>query len=612
MTLRPVPARWFELLTTQEDLTFALETLAATGCIELEIHSDVYPAISFQNLQKRLQEYTRLVRHYQPYWPPGERPPAMRSGSPGAVLDAALQRLLAWERAALPLIRRLESLSGELTDLRLTAAMLGNATDEAFDYSLLTGAGTLLAVRLYAMPAGSRISRLPGRVLGSWVGTDADEFLVVVGTAGDLDLLAVELTAFRARAVQLPPVLPGARQPALREVERRMAAIDAELQRLHEAIDALALPHDLGAALGDISRLDWLLSHVTSLPVSENFAWITGWTSDPGDQGLAATLQREQVNAVIHFPPPPRTVEAPMVMRNPRWAQPFELFARMLGTPDRDEADPSRLLAVLVPLLFGYMFGDVGHGLVLLVAGLVLRRRWPVTRILVANGSVALLFGLVFGSVFGREDVIPALWVHPLAQPLPVLLVPLAGGVVILVLGLLLNAVEAYWRGELRTWLQVEAAMPVLYLAIIAGLFTPAAAWVAAGAGLWYLAGSLLRGGVRVRAVLFGALGTLLESILQLLVNTVSFVRVGAFALAHSGLSAAFIIMAAVTDNPVAAFLVLLAGNLIVIMLEGLVVTIQTTRLVLFEFFIRFLRAGGRMFRPLTAPTAQFESRSTA
>lgn len=66
----------------------------------------------------------------------------------------------------------------------------------------------------------------------------------------------------------------------------------------------------------------------------------------------------------------------------------------------------------------------------------------------------------------------------------------------------------------------------------------------------------------------------------------------------------AFIIMANATDNRAAALLILLLGNLLVIMLEGLVVTIQTTRLILFEFFVRFLRGTGRMFRPLAAPTA--------
>jgi V/A-type H+-transporting ATPase subunit I len=233
-----------------------------------------------------------------------------------------------------------------------------------------------------------------------------------------------------------------------------------------------------------------------------------------------------------------------------------------------------------------------------------LQRRWPVARILIANGFAAMIFGLVFGSVFGREDILPALWLHPVEEPLPVLLLPLAGGAVILLLGLLLNAVEACWRGAVRQWFQVEAAVMVMYASLIASFLYPAAVWLAVVALAWYLGGSLLQSTAHAATTLMTAAGTLLEKILQLLLNTISFVRVGAFALAHGGLSMAFIIMANATDNPAAAFMVLLLGNLVVIMLEGLVVTIQTTRLILFEFFIRFLRGSGRMFRPLAAPTA--------
>jgi V/A-type H+-transporting ATPase subunit I len=612
MSLRPLDTRWFELLTTHEDLTRALETLARTGCIELETRSDVYPAISLQELQGRMQEYGRLVRHYQPYWPRTGLHPAMKPGSPGAVLDAALRRLQAWEQAAMPLIRQLEAVSGRLVDLRLLAAMLRDSTDTTLDYSLLTRPGSMLVTRLYVLPVGSRIERLPAALLWAWVDTGAHAFLLVVGPAAAFDPLAAELAAHKGRAVQLPHALPGSRQAALDEVERRQEKAAAALQRLREEINALAPAHDLAAALGDMARLDWLLGHVSTLPVSENFAWVTGWTSDLADERLNTALQRAGINAVIHFPPAPRGVSAPVVMQNPRWARPFELFARLLGTPERDAADPSRLLALLVPLLFGYMFGDVGHGLVLLVAGTVLQRRWPVARLLVVNGAAAILFGLVFGSVFGREDIIPALWVHPLAQPLPVLLVPLAAGAAILVLGLLLNALEAGWRGELRDWWRVDAPVLVLYLAVIASLFDPAALGLAGVAVLWYFTGSLMRGPAPVRSRLPAAGGMLFESILQLLVNTVSFVRVGAFALAHGGLSTAFIILAETTGNPVASGIILLVGNLVVILLEGLVVTIQTTRLILFEFFIRFLRTGGRTFHPLAAPTTEIGTRSTS
>lgn len=602
MSIRPEHARWFELLTTREDLTTAVEVLAATGSIELETQSDTHAVVNLQDLHERMEEYNRLARRYESYWPEVQPQASKISGSPNVMLDDALKKLLAWEQAALPLIQQLESLTGEQTELKLLETMLANMKGETLDFSILSGPVATLAARLFVLPAATRVEHQPGAVLTSRVNTESGDFLLAVGTVADLDTLGAELAISKGREVAVPGYLSGTRKRALQQVRQRLEGLDAELGRIRSRIEALAAPHSLHEALACMGRLDWFLTHVTSMPVSENFAWITGWTNDLDDNRLSSALRDARVNAVIHFPPPPQETEAPMVMQNPWWAQPFELFASMLGTPARDEADPSRMLAVLAPLLFGYMFGDVGHGLVLLVAGFVLQHRWPVARLLIANGIAAIVFGFVFGSVFGREDIIPALWLHPVEDPLPVLLVPLAGGIIILLLGLLLNAVESYWRGKIRQWWQIEAAVLVLYLSLIASFFVSAAWIVVAGALIWYFTGCLLQPHARFWSTLPGAAGTLIESVLQLLINTVSFVRVGAFALAHGGLSLAFNIMAAATDNLLFGFLILLVGNAVVILLEGLVVTIQTTRLILFEFFIRFLRGSGRMFHPLTAP----------
>jgi V/A-type H+-transporting ATPase subunit I len=349
---------------------------------------------------------------------------------------------------------------------------------------------------------------------------------------------------------------------------------------------------------------------MSSVPVSENFAWVTGWTDDISGKRLTAALQQARLDAMMHFPRPPRKLVVPLVLHNPWWARPFEVFARILGTPAATEADPSPLLALLAPLLFGYMFGDVGQGLVLVAAGVALRRRWPLLRLLIPNGLSAMAFGWVFGSVFGQDGWIAPLWVNPVEQPLPVLLVSLAGGVVILLLGLVLNALQAAWRGEQRRWLQTEAAVPVIYVALVTTVFLPASRYVVAGAALWFFIGSLVNASGRIWSSLAAAAGTLIESVLQLLLNTVSFVRVGAFALAHAGLSLTFVIIAGAVDSQLFGALILLLGNLIVIMLEGLVVSIQTTRLILFEFFIRFLRGTGRTFRPLAAPEPDVATRS--
>ncbi len=97
------------------------------------------------------------------------------------------------------------------------------------------------------------------------------------------------------------------------------------------------------------------------------------------------------------------------------------------------------------------------------------------------------------------------------------------------------------------------------------------------------------------------AAGEFVEESLRLLVNTVSFARMGAFALAHAGLSVA-IVEIATTTGPIGYWIVLALGNVMVIALEGLVVGIQTTRLMLFEFFVRFLAGRGREFKALPPP----------
>jgi V/A-type H+-transporting ATPase subunit I len=141
-----------------------------------------------------------------------------------------------------------------------------------------------------------------------------------------------------------------------------------------------------------------------------------------------------------------------------------------------------------------------------------------------------------------------------------------------------------------------------MYISILASLIEPIALLAAAVGILWYFSGNIIRDGGNILANIGRSMAILLESLVQLIINTLSFFRVGAFALAHVGLSLAFIVLADATGSILAAIPVMIVGNIIIIALEGLVVSIQTTRLVLFEFFIRFLHGSGRIFRPLAAP----------
>ncbi|MDD5176167.1 MAG: hypothetical protein PHQ05_07085 [Sterolibacterium sp.] len=333
--------------------------------------------------------------------------------------------------------------------------------------------------------------------------------------------------------------------------------------------------------------------------INNIYARITGWTSDTG--GLATCLERSRARAVVHFPQAPEELQPPLILRNPGWIQPFEIFARLVGMPSRFSTDPSGLLVFVAPILFGYMFGDVLQGLALIAIGLTLQWRWPMLRLLVAGGVATTAFGFVFGAAGGMHGAVPALWMDPLEDPLPVLLVPIAFGGALLTLGLALTGLEAYWRGRLANWLRCDAGFLVLYVGLLLAILHPAGqVLVVLGLGIQVF-GSLWQER-RISAV-FAAMGELLEKLAQIAINTLSFVRVGAFALAHAGLSSALVSMVKDVDSSVGYILLLLAGNALIIVIEVLVASIQTTRLVLFEFFTRFFVTTGREFCPLPPPS---------
>ena len=513
MSLRPVAARWFELLTTRDDLATAVETLARTGSVELESHSETDTRLNMPDLRDRMEEYNRLANRYQGFWPDVELDASTIPDRPARNMDKALAQLRAWARDAAPVIQDIETLHSERADLVLLEEMLAAYESDELDFGLIVHAGPVVSARIFVLPPDAVIKTLPPSLLVKRADSRAHLFMLAVGPVEDIGTLATDIPALKGRELAIPAWLHGSHLEAQTQVSARLIKLDQQVGQLHENLTLISTRHKLANALGTIRRMDWFISHVKSLPVSENFAWVTGWTSDLDGERINKALAHENIATIIHFPQAPRDSRAPMVMNNPWWAQPFELFARMLGTPAEDEVDPSRLLAVVAPVLFGYMFGDVGQGFVILLAGVLLRRRWPITKLLIANGFTAILFGFVFGSVFGSEEIIPALWVNPIDDPLPVLMVPLAGGVIILLLGLLLNAAESWWRKEFARWLLVEAAIVVLYLSLLISNFRPVALYGAGLALAWYLGGSVMLSPDSAGKTLLVAFGRLLESL---------------------------------------------------------------------------------------------------
>jgi V/A-type H+-transporting ATPase subunit I len=605
--LRPRPARWFEVLAARDDATLVLEALARTGQVELEARGSASLPAVLGDVMPLLAQYGDLAARYHPYWPaPSSCRPSPFPEAPVAALQRCLAAIRAWSTDAEPLIQSLQRREAERDELRVWQRVLPALASDALLSARWTDAGPWLGVRLFVLPPETAADEalatgaLAPEAVAAQVLVDGRVHLLVTGRPEALEAMAHTVAKLRGRVHDVPDWLRADTARDASMVAERLASIDAELQRLNAALAALHDHHDLPRALGDADRLQWVLHNVHALEADEWLCWITGWSSDPTGASLQQALQASGARALWRYAPPPANVRAPLLLRNPRWIRPFEIFSRALGMPGANEADPSLLLAIVVPLMFGYMFGDVGQGLLLAIGAWWWRGRTPIARLVMVGGVSAAVFGVAFGSTFGLHGLVPALWLHPLDAPLRVLLAPLAGGAVLLMLGLALGALEAVWRGQWRDWLLGDAALWVVYLALLASFRYPVALLVAAGGVAYAALGGTLRG----RSVGAGlhALGELVEKTVQILINTLSFARVGAFALAHAGLSSAIVALMEAADSAVVKALVLIVGNAFVIVLEAMVVSIQTTRLVLFEFFTRFLQAQGRAFRPLPPP----------
>lgn len=600
MALRPAQAKWFETYIPREQTVRATAVLAETGVVQLELAPRLEEMLDRNRLRFFLDRFDALAAEHEADLPAGESHPTTLVGDSAHIANQALHRLRAWADQVDYLREHLAQLREEHDQLLLLAECLSATHPAGLD---LEGAFTetrFLCKCLFACPHGRELATEFSGVVRRVAHGPQHDFLYFIGAPERRDLIGRLVAEAECVQVGLPAWMVGDHAQQKYLLLAQLALKAHKLAELDNQLRALRRDAGMAESRANVETLRWYLEHAADKPGERKFCRVTGWTTGEDPECLRRALRAAGISAMVRFPEPPADNPAPVALLDAWWARPFQPLLRMWGTPGGSEVDPSGLLAVVVPLLFGYMFPDVGHGLVLAAFAALFARRWPGIRFLLPCGVSAMFFGLVFGDLFGFEDVIPALWLKPLDDPLAVMTVPLLFGVGLMLLGLALSGVSAAWRGELRAWLWRDGAVLLLYAAAMLGLFLPAAFWLAALALVQYFVGTLVV--ERQARALPAALGELLLSLFELAMNTLSFMRVGAFALGHAALSLAIMTLAASVESPLATATLLVLGNLFSLVLETLLVYVQTTRLVLFEFFTRFLREEGKLFRPLRPP----------
>jgi len=353
-----------------------------------------------------------------------------------------------------------------------------------------------------------------------------------------------------------------------------------------------------------------------------DFLVFVGWAPQPALPELAASLER--LGAALVELRPPGGRQPPTLLAPAPAAEPFRPLLTTYGAVPYDDVDPTPFVAVTYCLMFGMMFGDVGDGVLIVLAALALsrsrsprlaalRKIWPM---IAAAGASAVLFGALYGELFGPTKVLPTLWLAPLDSPTRLLVVAIAAGIGLLAGGYVIGIVNRFREGGALLALTAESGVPGLallaggILAVIgiatnlawltpAGLAIVAVAIVPLVLGLRAESGS---GATAMLEVLIGVLDTLL----RLFSNVFSFARLAAFGLMHAAIGQVVLHAAgSLTGSPVgdlAAVATFTLGWTVAFALEGLVAAVQALRLEYYELFSRLFAREGRPFRPFTLP----------
>ncbi|TVQ89898.1 MAG: ATPase [Chromatiaceae bacterium] len=617
--------RHVRLLVMTDDLSQAALTLAETG----RFHPDPRPPVEamaagipgsdyrarYQQARGRLEKIARLV-------PVESTPPlaTLRVVQYEELVAVDAQLGQCWAEVS-QFEEQFRHLDEGMRVLRDQQAALENFANLDIDLGALRNKTRFLDFYVGMVPREnvSRIEgalRLAGYLLFEFLHRGDSSHVVIVGPrapkAGQIEAV------LRSASFQALPI-PAGRDDAdpaqqQQDLARRLVDLEQERAAAAAALEDWAATHGpaLLAARRTLLLAEPLVTLDPSIRSAGPLAMLSGWVP----AGACADLE-QRLDAALGQPfamqtRDPLPAERPLVptvaVRN-RYLEPFGLLVRQYGIPGYGEVDPTPLFALTFLIMFGAMFGDLGQGAVIAGVAWGLRRRFPhVYRFGILAGIASMLFGLLYGSLFGYEEVLPALWRSPIHHPILMLQLALGFGVLFLVSASLLAIYNRVLVGNYAGALFDHHGLVSLafYGAMLRGGLNLAAG---AGFGLWPLLlvlGTLLLLAITAWRHLQAPLGErllvvcieTLETIIGYISNTLSFLRVAAFSLNHAALSMAVLTLANMMGSAGHVLTVIL-GNLFVLVLEGGIVMIQVMRLEYYEGFSRYFSGEGHAFAPL-------------
>lgn len=477
-----------------------------------------------------------------------------------------------------------------------------------------------LNVQVGTVPEGNvarltRAVQLAGQVLTPFLVSGGIAYVVVAGPMpADGSELGRLLEAAGFRAMNIPEEFTDRPEEVERELRERAAALDRELDALQKNNRQMAqsVAPELQAFHERLTLAAPYARLADALRGRGGLTLFSGWVPNAALLKLRLKLTEGLKHPfVLHArdPFPEEREKVPSTTPYPPWMWPFVSLVRNYGIPRYGEFDPTVLFTLSFLVMFGMMFGDVGQGAVIAAIGFFIPQRWRRLRpAFWGAGTASVIFGFLYGSVFGFEHWLEPLWVAPLSDPLRMLTVALYWGVGFILLTTLITIGNRVAQG-----LWGEALLDGRGLA--GALFYLGALWVGTRwvqqqpLAWWHLAVMFAplavivgyyghRNRERFAERVLVAFMEGFETVLAYGANTLSFLRLAAFSLNHVALAVAVFTLADMMGTA-GYWITVVIGNVIITLLEGAIVAIQVLRLEYYEGFSRFFAGSGRAYHPL-------------
>ena len=342
-------------------------------------------------------------------------------------------------------------------------------------------------------------------------------------------------------------------------------------------------------------------------------------------------------NCIIKEDPPDPEDTVPTIIKpTPRLFEAFEKLTFSFGYPKPDEINPIFIMAITFPLLFGIMFADVGQGIILIGAGSVLsyfRRKINIEEVgdivgylLMGSGLILLcgftstFFGFLFGEFFGPSGIIHPISLgkigpfqiggfDPMVEPVSMLRLAIFVGVCMLSFSLVLRIYNNIRKSQFKqtlisvSWLWLLAGGFILW--IYWGGISNLTKWF--GEGIFMFIGLVVFPIITMTIVtatvenIMGGIQFSIEILIESLDHTISFGRLAALSLTHSALNYMFLILGGVEHSnfTLQSIPIVLAGTLIALTIEGLIIFVHTLRLHWVEWLPGFYSGKGIPFKPI-------------